>query len=305
MSPPSQDKLIPTSITGAVFGAAAFFIWGVSPLYWKTLTAIPALEIVAHRVFWSFLLLILLVLFRRRWKEFLSIFASWRSVAILAATSVIVSCNWLVYIWSINNGFVLQASLGYYINPLVNVLLGTLFLRERLRSLQVLAVLLAVAGVLYLTIFYGQFPWIAFILSISFGIYGLIRKIIKVGSLAGVTMETLLLTVPALGYLVYLDINDCAAFLKISLQVDLLLAGTSVVTALPLLLFSMSARRVRLTTLGFLQYIAPSCIFLMAVFVFLEPFSTAQLVSFALIWTALAVYSIDSVFHYRKVGRTG
>lgn len=305
MSPPSIDRSTPRSISGAVFGAAAFFIWGVSPIYWKTLTAIPALEIVAHRVVWSFLLLIPLVLFRKRWKEFLSVLTNWRSVAILAATSLFVSCNWLVYIWAINNGFLLQASLGYYINPLVNVLLGTLFLRERLRSLQGLAVLLAGSGVLYLTIFYGQFPWIACILALTFGIYGLIRKIIKVGSLVGLTMETLLLTVPALGYLIHLDTNDCAAFFKISLQIDLLLAGTSVVTALPLLLFAMSARRVRLTTLGFLQYIAPSCIFMMAVFVYLEPFSAEQLISFALIWAALAVYSIDSVFHFRRAGMPG
>ena len=302
MSPLSIDKITPRSISGAIFGAAAFLIWGISPLYWKTLTAVPALEIVAHRVVWSFLLLMPLILIRKRWKEFLLALTNWRSMAILAATSLFVSCNWLVYIWAINNGFLLQASLGYYINPLVNVLLGTLFLKERLRSFQGLAVLLAGAGVLYLTVVYGQFPWIACILACTFGLYGLVRKIISVGSLVGLAMETFLLTVPALGYLIYLDTKGSAAFYKVSLQIDLLLMGTSVVTALPLLLFAMSARRVRLTTLGFLQYIAPSCMFVMAVFIYLETFRMEQLVSFILIWTALAVYSMDSVVYYRRSG---
>ncbi len=302
MSPPSPDKTTHRSISGAIFGAAAFLIWGISPLYWKKLTAVPALEIVSHRVVWSLLILMPLILFRNRWKDFLSVLTNWRSVAILIVTSLFVSCNWLVYIWAVNNGLLLQASLGYYINPLVNVLLGTVFLGERLRAYQIIAVLLAGAGVLYLTIFYGQFPWIACILGFTFGLYGLIRKIITAGSLVGLTMETLLLAAPALGYLIYLTIDGSAAFLSGSLKIDLLLMGTSVLTALPLLLFAMSARRVKLATLGFLQYIAPTCMFGMAVFIFLEPFRTEQLVSFTLIWTALAVYSADSVVHFRKTG---
>ena len=302
MSPTSSGETTHRSISGAIFGASAFLIWGISPLYWKTLTAVPALEIVSHRVVWSFLILMPLILFRGRWKDFLSVLTNWRSMAILVVTSLFVSCNWLVYIWAINNGFLLQASLGYYINPLVNVLLGTLFLRERLRSFQVLAVLLAGAGVLYLTIVYGRFPWIACILGFTFGLYGLIRKVIAVGSLVGLTMETFLLTAPALGYLIYLERDGSAAFFKLSLQIDLLLIGTSVVTALPLLLFARSARRVKLTTLGFLQYIAPTCMFGMAVFIFLEPFRTEQLISFTLIWAALTVYSTDSVVHFRRTG---
>jgi len=302
MSPPSSDETTHRSISGAISGASAFLIWGISPLYWKTLTAVPALEIVSHRVVWSLLILMPLILFRSRWKDFLSVLTHWRSVAILVVTSLFVSCNWLVYIWAINNGFLLQASLGYYINPLVNVLLGTVFLRERLRSFQILAVLLAGAGVFYLTIFYGQFPWIACILAFTFGLYGLIRKIITAGSLVGLTMETLLLAAPALGYLIYLYIDGSASFLSGSLKIDLLLMGTSVLTALPLLLFAMSARRVKLTTLGFLQYIGPSCMFGMAVFIFLEPFQTEQLVSFTLIWTALVIYSVDSVAHFHKTG---
>jgi len=300
MNPPSPDENTHRSISGVIFGASAFLIWGISPLYWKTLTAVPALEIVSHRVVWSLLILMPLILFRSRWKDFLSVLTNWRTVTILIVTSLFVSCNWLVYIWAVNNGFLLQASLGYYINPLVNVLLGTVFLRERLRAYQIIAVLFASAGVLYLTIFYGQFPWIACILAFTFGLYGLIRKIIAAGSLVGLTMETLLLAAPALGYLIYLQIDGSASFLCGPLKIDLLLMGTSVLTALPLLLFAMSARRVQLTTLGFLQYIAPTCMFGMAVFIFLEPFQMEQLVSFTLIWTALAVYSADSVIHFRK-----
>jgi chloramphenicol-sensitive protein RarD len=302
MNPSSPDPTKNRSLSGAVFGASAFLIWGISPLYWKTLTAVPALEIVTHRVVWSFLLLMPLILLKKRWKDFLFALTHWRSMAILTISSLFVSCNWLVYIWAINNGFLLQASLGYYINPLVNVLLGTLFLKERLRPYQTVAVLLAGAGVLYLTIVYGQFPWIACLLGVTFGLYGLIRKVINVGSLVGLAMETLLLGGPALAYMFYLNMNGSAAFLRETIQIDLLLVGTSVVTALPLLLFAMCARRVRLTTLGFLQYIAPSCMFLMALFVFMEPFKTEQLISFVLIWTALAVYSTDSVVHYRKTG---
>ena len=304
MNPPSPDETTRRSISGAIFGASSFLIWGISPLYWKTLTAVSALEIVAHRVVWSFFILIPLVLFRNRWNDFRMTLINWRSMAILTITSLFVSCNWLIYIWAVNNGFLLQASLGYYINPLVNVLLGTLFLKERLRPYQIMAVLLAGVGVLYLTIVYGQFPWIACILAITFGLYGLVRKVIAVGALVGLTIETLLLAAPALGYLIYLANNNSAAFFGGSLQIDLLLAGTSVVTALPLLLFAMSARRVKLATLGFLQYIAPTCMFGMAVFIFLEPFRTEQLISFSLIWTALAIYSTDSVVHFHKADLT-
>jgi chloramphenicol-sensitive protein RarD len=300
MNPASPDETTHRSISGAIFGASSFLIWGISPLYWKALTAVPALEIIAHRVVWSFLILIPLVMFRNRWNDFLSALTNWRSMAILTVTSLFVSCNWLIYIWAINNNFLLQASLGYYINPLVNVLLGTLFLRERLRPYQIIAVLLAGVGVLYLTIVYGQFPWIACVLVFTFGLYGLVRKVIAVGSLVGLTIETLLLAAPALGYLIYLHRNDSAAFFGGSLQLDLLLAGTSVITALPLLLFAMSARRVKLATLGFLQYIAPTCMFGMAVFIFLEPFRTEQLISFTLIWTALAIYSADSIVYFRN-----
>ena len=297
-SSPNHPNL--KSISGVICGASAFLIWGISPLYWKLLMSVPALQIAAHRVVWSFVFIIPIVALGKRKSEFFSALTDQRAMALLVLTSLLVGCNWLTYIWAINSGYLLQASLGYYINPLVNVLLGTVFLKERLRIYQSVAVILAAAGVLYLTVVYGQFPWISLLLAFTFGFYGLIRKVIQVGSLAGLGMETLLLTLPALGYLIFTDMQGSGAFLNLQVGIDLLLIGTAFITAIPLVLFAMSARRVQLTTLGFLQYIGPSGMFLMAVFLFKEPFRSEQLISFILIWTALVVYSIDSVIHYRK-----
>ena len=300
MSPSPSNQPHLKSVSGVIYGASAFLIWGISPLYWKLLMSVPALQIAAHRVVWSLVFVIPIVIFGKRKSEFFSTLTNPRTMALLALTSLLVGCNWLTYIWAINSGYLLQASLGYYINPLVNVLLGTVFLKERLRSYQSVAVILAGTGVLYLTFIYGQFPWISLLLAFTFGLYGLIRKVIQVGSLAGLAMETLLLTLPALGYLVYTDLQSVGAFLSVQVGIDLLLMGSAFITAIPLVLFAMSARRVQLTTLGFLQYIGPSGMFLMAVFLFKETFRTEQLVCFILIWAALVVYSIDSVLHYRK-----
>lgn len=297
-----SDESARRSFVGVIYGASAFIIWGLSPIYWKAMGSVPPLEIVLHRVIWSFFFLMLLIAFRKRWTEALAVFKNLRILTTLILTSILVSINWLVYIWAVNSDYLLQASLGYYINPLVNVLLGTLFLRERLRPFQLLAVILAGSGVGYLTIFYGQFPWISLILAFSFGFYGLIRKITPAGALVGLTIETLLLTFPSVVYLVYLDRLGTGTFLNTGIGIDFLLAGTSVITALPLLFFNLGARLIRLTTLGFLQYIAPSCMFLMAVFLFGEPFARTQLISFILIWTALGIYSTDSVIYYRKAG---
>jgi chloramphenicol-sensitive protein RarD len=224
---------------------------------------------------------------------------NYRTLLILLFTALIVGGNWLLYIWAVNNDYLLQASLGYFINPLVNIVLGMAFLKERLRPPQIVAVLLAAAGVLYLTIYYGEFPWIALTLAVSFGIYGLIRKIAPVGSLVGLTVETLLLSIPALGYLFYLDSHGAGSFLRVSLKLDLLLMGCAIATATPLLFFTLGARRLYLSTVGLLQYIAPSCMFFLAVFLFREPFAKAQVVTFLFIWTALAIYSTDSFRYYK------
>ncbi len=292
------------SSKGFVCATSAFLIWGASPIYWKTLSGIPAFEILMHRVVWSFLFLVPLVVWQNRWSELKSVLRSPRILLILVATTFFVACNWLIFIWAVNSGHVLQTSLGYYINPLLSVFLGMVFLRERLRPLQTLAVLLAAIGVLFMTFKLGAFPWIALSLALSFGLYGLIRKVAPVGPLIGLTIETLILTPFALGYLIYLNHLGTGAFIRLGLRIDLLLMASALVTALPLLLFNLGAKKLYLSTLGFLQYIVPSCFFLFAVFVFLEPISSAQVWTFILIWTALAVYSADSMITYRIRLRT-
>ncbi|MGD9411031.1 MAG: EamA family transporter RarD [Desulfobacterales bacterium] len=288
------------TIFGMVYASSAFLIWGISPIYWKMMRVVPAFEIILHRIVWSFILLLPLMIILRRWQEFVDALKNYRTLLILLFTAMIVGGNWLLYIWAVNNDYLLQASLGYYINPLVNVVLGMVFLKERLRLLQIVAVMLATAGVIYLTVYFGAFPWIALTLAVTFGFYGLIRKVAPVGSLVGLTVETLLLSIPALAYIVYLDIQGQGSIFRVSLKLDLLLVGCAPVTAIPLLLFTLGARRLYLSTMGLLQYIAPSCMFILAVFLFREPFAMAQVVTFILIWTALAIYSMDSMRYYRR-----
>ncbi len=294
--------LNPDTLWGVIYAVAAFLIWGISPIYWKALRSVPALEIILHRIVWSFFLLVPLVIIMQRWQEFISVFKNLRTLLILLFTAIIVGGNWLLYIWAVNTDRLLQASLGYYINPLVNVVLGMVFLKEKLRPPQIVAVVLATAGVLYLTLYYGEFPWIALALAVSFGLYGLIRKVAPVGSVVGLAVETLLLSIPALVYIYHLDRLGQGSIFRVSLKLDLMLMGCSVVTALPLLFFTLGARRLYLSTMGLLQYLAPSCMFVLAVFLFREPFASAQVVTFILIWAALAIYSTDSVRYYRHNG---
>ncbi|SPF47735.1 Protein RarD [Syntrophobacter sp. SbD1] len=235
--------------------------------------------------------------------EFMTALRNPRILRIMICTAVLVSANWLIFIWAVINGFVLQASLGYYINPLLNVVMGMVFLRERLRRAQAVAVILASTGVLYLTVSLGQFPWIAFSLAFAFGAYGLIRKVAPVSALAGLSIETLLLFPPAAGWLVYLYATDRGAFLHMGYGIDLSLMASALVTAFPLLLFTSGARQLHLSTLGFMQYIVPSCYFLFAVAVYREQVSAAQITTFFFIWTALAIYSADSAVFYRKYFR--
>lgn len=257
-------------------------------------------EILMHRMVWAFLFLLPLLLLLGRWKAYLSVLKTKRTFGMLAVTTMLVAGNWFVFIWAINHNHILQTSLGYYINPLVNVLLAVLFLGERLRRLQGISVLLALAGVAYLTFSIGQFPWISLTLAFSFAFYGLIRKIAPVPALEGLSVETLLLFFPAAGYLFFLNHQGMGAILRINRQTDLLLVASALVTAVPLLLFTIGARRLPFISLAFLQYIAPSCTFLLAVFVYHEPFSIPQAVTFVLIWSALALFSIDAAKSYRR-----
>ncbi len=298
----SRAAVVPSdsnAIAGLFFAGSAFFIWGLSPIYWKALGSVPSFEVLMHRMVWSFVFLAPMVVAKGHWLEFRAAITQWRTLGILTATTTIVGCNWFLFIWAINNDHVLQTSMGYYINPLVNVLLGVLFLKERLRPLQLTAVGIAAAGVIYLTVSYGAFPWVSIALALSFALYGLIRKVSPVGPLVGLTVETFLLSVPAAIYLIHLEHIGRGAFGTTGLNITLLLMGAALMTGLPLLLFTKGTKLLNLSTIGFLQYIAPSCTFLLAVFVYQEPLVNAQLVTFISIWVALSIYSTDALRYYR------
>jgi chloramphenicol-sensitive protein RarD len=299
-SPTNADIPRSEPALGVIYAGAAFLIWGLAAVYWKELRSVPPLEIIAHRVAWSFIFLLTLIVLQRQWAEFVAILQNLQMLLILLTSAILVAANWLLYVWAVNNNHLLQASLGYYINPLVNVVLGMVFLRERLRPPQILAVMLATSGVIYLTLQYGAFPWIAICLAISFGLYGLIRKVAPVSPLVGLTVETLLISLPAIGYLIYLDYQGTGSIFRVSLNLDLLLMGCAPLTAIPLLFFTAGAKRLYLSTLGLMQYIGPSGMFLLAVFYYHEPFSTAQVWTFVMIWAALAIYSTDSVIYFRR-----
>ena len=291
-----------SAITGLGAATTAYLIWGLSPIYWKSLATVPAFEILMHRMIWSFAFLAPLIFFTGRRSEFKAAVTSPRVMLILLATTLLVGFNWFLFIWAINSNHILQTSLGYYINPLVNVLLGMVFLKERLRRMQIVALLLATVAVGWMAIRYGHFPWVSLSLAFSFAFYGLIRKVAPVGALVGLTVETMLLSIPALVYLIYIDTLGMGSFLKTTPRIDLLLIGAALVTALPLLLFTVGARRQHFATIGFLQYLAPSCTFLLATLVYNEPLAQSQLLTFILIWVALVLYSVDSVVYYRKTG---
>jgi chloramphenicol-sensitive protein RarD len=294
-----------TARIGVLYGVAAYLWWGGVPAYFKAVAQVSPLEVLAHRVIWSAALLSILLLHRRRVHVALQAVRSRRTLCVLSVTTVLVASNWLIFIWAVANGYVLQASLGYFINPLLTVLLGMIFLGERLRRWQTVSVVLAGVGVTYMTAGSGTFPWVAFGLALTFGFYGLLRKTAPVDALVGLTIETVLLGPLALAYLVYLMIAGSASFGAVSRSLDLLLILAGVVTATPLLWFTESARRLRLSTVGFLQYIAPTGQFLLAVVAYREPFTGRHLVTFCCIWAALVIYSLDAARTHRRspVGR--
>lgn len=291
------------SAAGIFSAVAAFLIWGLSPIYYKAVGHVPAFEVLLHRMVWSFLLLICIVATTGRRSELRGVLTDLRRFRILVFTALLVSSNWFVFIWAIHTDRILHTSLGYYINPLVNVLLAMIFLKERLRRAQALAVVLAAVGVLLLTVEIGRLPWISLYLAVSFGFYGLIRKTAPVNAIVGLTVETLLQSVPAGAYLLYLHVRGAGAFGHAGLPTAALLVCAALVTAVPLVLFTAGARQIRFTTVGLLQYIAPSCTFLLAVFVYREPFTGTQLLTFVLIWTALGIYTFDMVRSHRRTGR--
>lgn len=280
---------------GIVYGVAAFSWWGLMPVYFKAVSRVPALEVLAHRVFFSTLFLWGLLLGRRRIRAAVTALANRHTLLILGASTSLIAGNWLVFIWAVGHAQITQASLGYFINPLFNVMLGYVFLGERLRPMQKWSVLLATLGVVILTVHVREVPTVALLLPATFGLYGLIRKVAHVDALVGLTAETTLLTPLALGYLVTITLQGRGHLGTVSPELDVLLVSSGVVTALPLIWFLNAARRLRLSTLGFLQYIAPTVQLLLGVIAYREPFTTVHLLSFGLVWTGLAVYIIDAV----------
>jgi chloramphenicol-sensitive protein RarD len=288
-----------SSITGVLCGTGAFVLWGIFPIYFKLVAEAPATEVLAHRIVWSMVFVGGLIAIRRRWAAVWVALADRKLLATLVLSASVVSVNWVVYIWAVGEGRILGASLGYYINPLVSVVLGVVVLGERLRPAQWAAVGLAVVAVGWQIIGFGTVPWVALTLAVSFGFYGLIRKVAKVDAFTGMFVETLVLSPLALGYIVFITVAGGGIFGRLGLEMDALLVMAGVITPLPLILFVAGAQRIRLSTIGLLQYIAPTGQFLLAVFLYDEPFTRDNLVTFALIWLALALYTVDTLRHER------
>lgn len=285
---------------GILAALAAYFLWGLFPIYWKWLDYVDAAEILAHRMLWSFVFMLLLMAWGREWRWLKTAVSQPRVLFMFILSATLLGINWLTYIWGVNNGYIVDTSLGYFINPLVNVLLGVLFLRERPRGGQWLAIAIATIGVIYLAVSYGVVLWISLTLAFSFAFYGLIRKTSSLSSWEGLTLETAVFFLPAFAYLFMLDIDGTAAFGHISTTTTLLLIGTGAATSIPLLFFAYGARQVTLTTLGILQYIAPTMQFLLGVYVYNEPFTSQRIIGFSIIWLALALYSGETIWQRRQ-----
>ncbi|MBB3729141.1 EamA family transporter RarD [Nonomuraea dietziae] len=284
---------MPDQRRGVLYGVAAYVLWGLFPLYWPLLKPSGAIEILAHRMAWSLVAVVAILAVRRHWSWFRQL--TRRQLGLLGLAAMLITVNWGTYIYGVNSGHVVESALGYFINPLVSVLFGVILLKERLRTLQWVAVGFGTLAVLVLTIDYGRLPWIALTLAMSFGIYGLVKKKANVGAAESLTVETLVLLAPALAYLVYLEQSGGSTFGDHGPWHALLLAGGGVVTAVPLLFFTASAIRVPLTTIGLLQYIAPILQFLVGVLIVKETMPPSRWAGFAIVWLALAVFTYDSL----------
>ena len=285
---------------GFLFGVAAYAMWGLFPLYWPLLEPAGAVEILAHRVFWSLVVMVALILVLRRRAALRAVLADRRTRGILTIAAVLISVNWGTYIWGVNNEHVVETSLGYFINPLVTVLMGVVILGERLRTLQWVAMGLAGTAVIGLTIEYGRPPWIALVLAFSFGSYGLAKKKANTGSVESLTVETLLITPVAMGYIAWLMLQGTSNFGHAGSGHVALTIGTGIVTAIPLICFGAAATRVSMTAIGLMQYLTPTIQFLLGVLFFGEPMPALRWVGFILIWIALAIFTFELVSHRRR-----
>lgn len=280
---------------GVVLAASSYVAWGLFPAYFRLLRSVSPVEVLAHRMIWSLLFLSVVLAVRRQWSWLRPLAGQPRLVATFAVSAGLLSGNWYLYIWAVNNGHVIDASLGYFINPLVSIVLGFVLLQERLRPAQWFAVLIASLGVVWLTWQGHHFPWIAIVLALTFGFYGLMRKVAALGPLEGLSLETLLLFPLAAAYLAWTAFIGSDAFIQADFALRLLLMAAGPITAIPLLLFAAGARRIRLSTLGLLQFIAPTLQLLLGVWMFHEPFGGARMLGFVIIWAALVLYSAEGL----------
>lgn len=286
--------------SGLLGAAGAFLGWGILPIYWKALKTVPPLELICHRIVWCMAFSALVLTLQGRWGAVGALMREKRNIALLLLSSALVSLNWFIYVWAVNANHVVEASLGYYINPLVNVLLGYIFFRDKLNRLQGLAILLATLGVGVSLIHVGRLPLFALALAFTFGIYGLVRKVVHTEALPGLFFETLLATIPAGAYLLWREAHGIGALGHAGMSQNLLLVGTGAVTALPLLCFSFAVRRLRLVTVGIMQYLSPTCMFLLGVFAYGEAFGVAQFLTFSCIWCGVLLYVTDGLHAYRR-----
>jgi len=286
---------------GIWYALGAYVVWGLFPVYWKLLASIPALQLLGHRIFWSFLLLFGIILVTRNGKVFRAAL-SLRVLLIYATAAVLIAINWLTYVWAVGAGFIVETSLGYFINPLLTILVGVVFLRERLRPLQWVPIGLAAVGVLYLTFAFGSLPWVALTLAISFSFYGLVKKTAPLSARHGLTLETGILFLPALGFLLYSEFSGTGAFLHSTTLIVLMLVGAGLVTVAPLLLFASAVKRIPLTMIGVLQYVNPTMQFLLGVLIYKEPFDHHRLIGFGVVWVALILFGVEGFLTKRMPG---
>jgi chloramphenicol-sensitive protein RarD len=288
---------------GNFYAIGAYTLWGIFPIYWKLIQSVPALEIIAHRIIWTLLFTTSVLIITKKWQAYQSVIKQRKILLPYLVTAMLLGINWFTYVWAVNAGYIVETSLGYFINPLVSVLMGLIFLKEKLRLWQWIPVALAFTGVLYLTIRYGSLPWIALTLAFSFGTYGLVKKTASLESLQGLVSETGIMFLPAFIYLLYLEFSGGGAFVHQGSLTTTLLILAGVATGVPLLLFGAAARRIQLSTIGLLQYIAPTLQFLIGVLVYGEDFSQDRVIGFSLIWLALLIYSTEGMMERRKNSR--
>ena len=284
---------------GLIYAFSAYIWWGFIPIFWKQLEHISSAEIVMHRMVWSCVIVLALIVLMRQWREFSVIFSQPKVLLRLFIASALMTINWGVFIWAVNSGHLVETSMGYFINPLINVLFGVLFFAERLRKGQMFALFIAFVGVLYLVLTFGAFPWISFTLAITFALYSVTKKSITVPAAHGMGLETLFFIVPAIAYLIYIEANGSGQFTASAFNASMLVLG-GLFTLIPLLLFAAAAKKVTMTVLGMTQYIGPSLQLLIGVFIYNEPFGSERMIAFGLIWLALAVYSADQIRHRRR-----